>query len=159
MNVKTLTSYFGKGIVFTVLLVIYSNNLKAVSSSTLTQAVASTGSNLYLAQSQVSPATSTQQMASRVAEKIWKLPEVQQKAKEIAKRSHNTVSIGVMVSDEPTTNQPYYIVQVYESYQERIVTIWYFRVDSQTGAIAVEQSTTGDYIPLSQWRKLPKSKR
>ncbi len=91
--------------------------------------------------------------ADSVAQKIWKLPEVQQKAKQIGDLSHHAVSLGVRVSEKPTANQPYYIVQVYESHPDRIVTIWYLRVHNKTGAIAVQEYTTGEYIPLNEWRK------
>ncbi|MBW4575149.1 MAG: hypothetical protein KME08_07680 [Aphanothece sp. CMT-3BRIN-NPC111] len=85
---------------------------------------------------------------------IWQLPEVQQKAKEITDSSHNVVTVGVMVSELPTVNQLYYTVQVYESHPDHIVTIWDFRVDGKTSAISVQDVATGDYIPLSNWRKL-----
>ena len=85
---------------------------------------------------------------------IWQLPEVQQKAKEIADSSHNVVSVGVMVSELPTINQPYYTVQVSESHPDHIVTIWNFRVDGETSAISVQDVVTGDYISVSNWRKL-----
>lgn len=56
--------------------------------------------------------------------------------------------------DLPTANQPYYTLQVYESYPDHIATVWYFQVDSQTKAISVQDAIAGDYISLSKWRRV-----
>ncbi|HEY9691041.1 MAG TPA: hypothetical protein V6D15_02425 [Oculatellaceae cyanobacterium] len=139
MKIKTVTLYFLSGIVFTLV-------LQTISSPIHTQAAVAEVNNIQLEQNKVS-------QADRIIDKIWKIPEVQQKAKEIKKRSHNTVHLGLMVAEEPTRNQPFYIVQVYESHPEQNVTIWYFRVNSKTGAISIQDSITGNYISLAQWRK------
>ena len=139
MKIKTVTLYFVRVIVFTLV-------LQTISSPIHTQAAVPEVNNIQLAQNQAS-------QADRIIDKIWKLKEVQQKAKEIEKRSHNTVHLGLMVANEPTRNQPFYIVQVYESHPEQNVTIWYFRVNSKTGAISIQDNITGNYISLAQWRK------
>jgi hypothetical protein len=139
MNIKTVTLYFVRVIGFTLV-------LHTISSPVSTQAAIPKLDSIQLAQNQAS-------QADKIIDKIWKIPEVQQKAKEIEKRSHNTIHLGLMVAEKPTRNQPFYIVQVYESHPEQNVTIWYFRVNRKTNAISIQDNTTGNYISLAQWRK------
>lgn len=58
-----------------------------------------------------------------------------------------------MVESEPTANEPYYTIRVFEDRQDRIATLYWFRVASPSGVITVQNEVTGDYISLEQWRK------
>jgi hypothetical protein len=91
---------------------------------------------------------------SRALDVVWKLTEVKQKAKEIAALSKGKVSLGAMVSDEPPQNKRYYTIQVFEQHPDRIATIWFFRVDKQTGNVAVLNPIDDVYVPLRRWREL-----
>ncbi|HEY9852546.1 MAG TPA: hypothetical protein V6D28_23950 [Leptolyngbyaceae cyanobacterium] len=99
------------------------------------------------------PAQAPTTREDRVLKAIWQLPEVQRKAREIQRLSNGRVRVKLMVESEPTANEPYYTIRVFEDRQDRIATLYWFRVASPSGVITVQNEVTGDYISLEQWRK------
>lgn len=90
--------------------------------------------------------------AQRAQDAVSRLPEVQQKVKQIQRLSKGKVRVGLMVEGEPTRSEPYYSVQVYENHPEHMATIYRFRVSSPGGVITVLDNLSGEYISLKQWR-------
>jgi hypothetical protein len=84
---------------------------------------------------------------------VWRLPEVQQKAAEIRRLSNGKVSVKLMLESTPTKTEPYYTVRVFEDNPDRIVTLYWFRVNMPEERITVQDEITGEYVSLEQWRK------
>ncbi|HEY9674941.1 MAG TPA: hypothetical protein V6D11_26105 [Waterburya sp.] len=82
---------------------------------------------------------------------VWRLRQVQQKAKEIERLSRGKARLGLTVDQSPTTATPYYVVQLFENHPDHITTLNWFRV-SLNGVITVLDLTTDKYIPVHQWR-------
>lgn len=98
--------------------------------------------------------------AKTAQDAVWRLPEVQQKVREIQRLSKGKVRVGRMVEAEPTRSEPYYTVQVYENHPEHVATIYRFRVSSPGGMITVLDDISGEYMSLRQWRNsLRKTRR
>lgn len=91
--------------------------------------------------------------SEKVINLVWRLPEVQQKAAEIRRLSNGKVSIKLMLETTPTKTEPYYTVRVFEDNPDRIVTLYWFRVNMPGERITVQDEITGEYISLEQWRK------
>ena len=82
---------------------------------------------------------------------VWRLRQVQQKAREIERLSGGKVRLGLTVNQSPTTAAPYYVVQLFENHPDHITTLNWFRV-SLNGVITVLDLTTDKYIPINQWK-------
>ena len=91
--------------------------------------------------------------SEKVMNLVWRLPEVQQKAAEIRRLSNGKVSVKLMLETTPTKTEPYYTVRVFEDNPDRIVTLYWFRVNMPGERITVQDEITGEYISLEQWRK------
>lgn len=89
----------------------------------------------------------------KVMSLVWRLPEVQQKASEISRLSNGQVRVKLMLENTPTKPEPYYTVRVFEDNPDRIVTLYWFRVNMPEEKITVQDEITGEYISLEQWRK------
>ncbi|MFB2938822.1 hypothetical protein ACE1B6_26515 [Aerosakkonemataceae cyanobacterium BLCC-F154] len=91
--------------------------------------------------------------SEKVMNLVWRLPEVQQKAAEIRRLSNGKVRVKLMLETTPTKTEPYYTVRVFEDNPDRIVTLYWFRVNMPEEKITVQDAITGEYISLEQWRK------
>jgi len=83
---------------------------------------------------------------------VWKLPQVQRKAREIARLSKGTIKVGVVVDGSPTPNEPYYTVRIFENQPDHDSTIYWFRVSSTNGLVEVLDVIENKYISLDEWR-------
>lgn len=90
--------------------------------------------------------------SEKVMNLVWRLPEVQQKTAEIRRLSNGKVSVKLMLETTPTKTEPYYTVRVFEDNPDRIVTLYWFRVNMPGERITVQDEITGEYISLKQWR-------
>ncbi|MFB2895687.1 hypothetical protein ACE1CI_22500 [Aerosakkonemataceae cyanobacterium BLCC-F50] len=91
--------------------------------------------------------------SQKVINLVWRLPEVQQKAAEIRRLSNGKVRVKLVLETAPTKTEPYYTVRVFEDNPDRIVTLYWFRVNMPGERITVQDEITGEYISLEQWRK------
>ncbi|OKH40534.1 hypothetical protein NIES2119_02680 [[Phormidium ambiguum] IAM M-71] len=91
--------------------------------------------------------------SEKVMNLVWRLPEIQQKASEISRLSNGQVRVKIMLENTPTKTEPYYTVRVFEDNPDRIVTLYWFRVNMPGERITVQDEITGEYISLEQWRK------
>lgn len=89
----------------------------------------------------------------KVMSLVWRLPEVKQKASEISRLSNGQGRVKLMLENTPTKTEPYYTVRVFEDNPDRIVTLYWFRVNMPEEKITVQNEITGEYISLEQWRK------
>ncbi|MBD2431948.1 MULTISPECIES: hypothetical protein [Fischerella] len=83
---------------------------------------------------------------------VWKLPQVQRKAREIERLSKGKIRVAAMVDGSPTPEAPYYTVQVYENHVDYIDTIYWFRVLSPSGDIQVLDIIQNEYVSLEKWK-------
>jgi hypothetical protein len=84
---------------------------------------------------------------------VWKLPQVQRKAREIYRLSRGTISLAAAVESSPTLEEPYYTVTVFEIHPNKSTdTIYWFRVLSPTGVIEALDLVENQYISLEQWK-------
>lgn len=83
---------------------------------------------------------------------VWKLPQVQRKAREIERLSKGKIRVAAMVDSSPTPEAPYYTVQVYENHVDYIDTIYWFRVLSSSGDIQVLDIIQNEYVSLQKWK-------
>lgn len=114
--------------------------------------------NIQADASQIHPPTSQRISQSRRAinEKramnaVWQLRQVQQKVQTIKRLSNGKARVGLRVDRSPTTAEPYYVIQLFEEYPDRITTIDWFRVSTR-GAVTVLDAMTGEYISPTQWK-------
>ncbi|MBD2300546.1 hypothetical protein H6G80_06820 [Nostoc sp. FACHB-87] len=84
---------------------------------------------------------------------VWKLPQVQRKAREIAKLSRGTIKLGAVVDGSPTENEPYYTVRIFENQSDYDSTIYWFRVFNNNGLIEVLDVIENKYISLDEWQQ------
>ncbi|RUR80185.1 hypothetical protein PCC6912_30450 [Chlorogloeopsis fritschii PCC 6912] len=83
---------------------------------------------------------------------VWKLPQVQRKAKTIERLSKGAIRVAAAVDRHPTLEEPYYTVQVFENHVEYTDTIYWFRVLSPSGDIQVLDILQGEYVSLEKWK-------
>lgn len=102
---------------------------------------------------ELSIAQTSRNGSERALDAVWRLPEVQGKAREIRRLSNGSVSVKLAVESTPTRNEPFYTIRVFEDRRDRIVTLYWFQVASPGGTITVQDELTGEYISLSEWRK------
>ncbi|MCC5638910.1 hypothetical protein LC593_24385 [Nostoc sp. CHAB 5844] len=98
------------------------------------------------------------EVASEVDEKtalnlVWKLPQVQRKAREIERLSKGSIKVGAVVDGSPTPNEPYYTIRIFENQPDHDSTIYWFRVFSTSGVIEVLDVIENKYISLDEWRE------
>jgi hypothetical protein len=84
---------------------------------------------------------------------VWKLPEVQRKAREIERLSKGSIRVAAIVDGSPTPNEPYYSVRVFEDQPDHNTTIYWFRVLSPSGKIQVLDILENKYITLEAWKE------
>ncbi|ALF54882.1 hypothetical protein ACX27_21940 [Nostoc piscinale CENA21] len=84
---------------------------------------------------------------------VWKLPQVQRKAREIVRLSKGTIKLGVVVDGSPTANEPYYTVRIFENQSDYDSTIYWFRVFNNNGLIEVLDVIENKYISLDEWQE------
>ncbi|WP_225225624.1 hypothetical protein [Komarekiella delphini-convector] len=109
-----------------------------------------TGLNKY---TDVKVSQNTQQIDEKTAlNLVWKLPQVQRKARDIERLSKGTIRVAAMVDSHPNLNEPYYKVQVFEKHPDENVTIYWFHVLKSNGAIEVLDVVTNQYISLEKWK-------
>lgn len=84
---------------------------------------------------------------------VWKLPEVQRKAKEIERLSKGSIRVAAIVDASPTLDEPYYTVRVFEDEPDHNTTIYWFRVLSPSGKIQVLDILENKYITLEEWKE------
>lgn len=84
---------------------------------------------------------------------VWKLPQVQRKAREIQRLSKGTIKVGAVVDGSPTPNEPYYTVRVFENQPDHDSTIYWFRVFNTSGLVEVLDVIENKYISLDEWRQ------
>ncbi|BAY18690.1 hypothetical protein NIES2109_52970 [Nostoc sp. HK-01] len=84
---------------------------------------------------------------------VWKLPQVQRKAKEIERLSKGTIKLGAIVDGSPTPNEPYYKIRIFENQSDYDSTIYWFRVFNDSGLIEVLDVIENKYISLDEWRE------
>lgn len=108
--------------------------------------------------SQIQPPTSQRISQSRRAineksaiKAVWQLRQVQQKVQTIKRLSNGKVRVGLRVDRSPTTAEPYYVIQLFEEYPDRVTTLDWFRVSTR-GAVTVLDAITGEYISPTQWK-------
>jgi hypothetical protein len=83
---------------------------------------------------------------------VWKLAQVQHKAREIEQLTHGSIHVTALVDSTPTINQPYYIVRVYENHPDKSTNpIYWFRVLNPSGGIEALDLVDNKYIPLDKW--------
>ncbi len=104
-----------------------------------------------------STAVKVSQTTQKIDEKtalnlVWKLPQVRRKAREIEQLSKGSIRVAAMVDSYPTSNEPYYTVQVFEKHPNENATIYWFRVLSSTGVIEALDLVNNQYIPLEKWK-------
>ncbi|WP_225896427.1 hypothetical protein [Amazonocrinis nigriterrae] len=83
---------------------------------------------------------------------VWKLRQVQRKAKEIERLSKGSIRVGAMVNGSPTPDEPYYTVQVFEKHPNENVTIYWFRVLNPSGSIQALDLLKNEYVSLDKWK-------
>ncbi|HLO84720.1 MAG TPA: hypothetical protein VK203_06860 [Nostocaceae cyanobacterium] len=84
---------------------------------------------------------------------VWKLPQVQRKAREISRLSRGTIRLTAAVDSSPTLEEPYYTVRVLEIHPDKSTdTIYWFRVLSPTGVIEALDLVENQYISLDKWK-------
>ncbi|MFB2878725.1 hypothetical protein [Floridanema aerugineum] len=91
--------------------------------------------------------------SEKVMDLVWRLPEVQQKAAEIRRLSNGKIRVKLMIESTPTKTEPFYTVRLFEDHPDRIVTLYWFRVNMPEERITVQDEITGEYVSLEQWRK------
>jgi hypothetical protein len=84
---------------------------------------------------------------------VWKLPQVQSKAKEIQRLSKGSIKVAAIVYGSPTADEPYYKVRVFENEPNHDSTIYWFRVLSSDGGIQVLDVIENKYITLEEWKQ------
>ncbi|MBH8573689.1 hypothetical protein I8752_11795 [Nostocaceae cyanobacterium CENA369] len=84
---------------------------------------------------------------------VWKLPEVQRKAREIQRLSKGSIRVAAIVDGSPTPNEPYYSVRVFEDQPDHNTTIYWFRVLNPSGKIQVLDILENKYITLEAWKE------
>jgi hypothetical protein len=84
---------------------------------------------------------------------VWKLPQVQRKAREIQRLSKGTIKVGAVVDGSPTPNEPYYTIRIFEEQPDHDSTIYWFRVSSVNRMIEVLDVIENKYISLEAWRE------
>jgi hypothetical protein len=84
---------------------------------------------------------------------VWKLPQVQRKAREIQRLSKGTIKVGAIVDASPTPNEPYYTIRIFEEQPEHDSTIYWFRVSSTHRVIEALDVIENKYISLEEWRQ------
>ncbi|MBW4612566.1 MAG: hypothetical protein KME21_04675 [Desmonostoc vinosum HA7617-LM4] len=84
---------------------------------------------------------------------VWKLPQVQRKAREIQRLSRGTIKVAAIVDSSPTPSEPYYKVRVYEDEPDHNTTIYWFRVLNPSGVIEVLDILENKYISLEEWKE------
>ncbi|KOP27198.1 hypothetical protein AMR41_07610 [Hapalosiphon sp. MRB220] len=84
---------------------------------------------------------------------VWKLPQVQRKAREIEKLSNGKILVAAKVDSSPTPEAPYYTVQIYENHVDYIDTIYWFRVLNPSGDIQVLDIIKNEYVSLQAWKQ------
>jgi len=90
--------------------------------------------------------------AKKSLDLVWKLPQVQHKAREIEELSQGSIQVTSTVDSVPQPNQPYYIVRVYENHPDKSTnTIYWFRVLSPSGMIEPLDIINDKFIPLAKW--------
>lgn len=101
----------------------------------------------------VKVAQTTSGLDEKVAQNlVWKLPQVQRKAREIRQLSKGTIWVASVVDSSPTADAPYYGVRVFENHPDKTTdTIYWFRVLSPSGVIEVLDLVENKYIPLAKW--------
>ncbi|MBD2386896.1 hypothetical protein [Cylindrospermum sp. FACHB-282] len=101
----------------------------------------------------VKVAQTTSGLDEKVAQNlVWKLPQVQRKAREIQKLSKGSIWVASVVDSSPTADAPYYAVRVFENHPNKTTdTIYWFRVLSPSGVIEALDLVKNEYIPLAKW--------
>jgi len=90
--------------------------------------------------------------AKKSLDLVWKLPQVQHKAREIEELSQGSIQVTSTVDSVPQPNQPYYIVRVYENHPDKSTnTIYWFRVSNPSGMIEPLDLINDKFIPLAKW--------
>jgi hypothetical protein len=84
---------------------------------------------------------------------VWKLPQVQRKAREIQRLSKGTIKVGAIVDGSPTLNEPYYTIRIFEEQPDHDSTIYWFRVSSTNRVIEALDVIENKYISLEEWRQ------
>ncbi|AFY40871.1 hypothetical protein [Nostoc sp. PCC 7107] len=84
---------------------------------------------------------------------VWKLPQVQRKAREIERLSKGTIKLGAIVDASPALNEPYYTIRIFENQSDYDSTIYWFRVFNDSGVIEVLDLIENKYISLDEWRE------
>ncbi|MBD2439940.1 hypothetical protein [Nostoc sp. FACHB-110] len=84
---------------------------------------------------------------------VWKLPQVQRKAREIERLSRGAIKVGAVVDSSPTPDEPYYVVRIYEEQPDHDSTIYWFRVSSTNRVIEVLDLIENKYISLKEWQE------
>lgn len=83
---------------------------------------------------------------------VWKLRQVQRKAREIERLSRGSIRVAAIVDSSPTPDEPYYTVRVFEKHPNENVTIYWFRVLYPSGTIQVLDLLKNEYISLEKWK-------
>ncbi|MFQ4145883.1 hypothetical protein [Chlorogloeopsis sp. ULAP02] len=83
---------------------------------------------------------------------VWKLPQVQSKAKTIERLSKGTIRVAAAIGSYPTPEEPYYTIQVFENHIDYTDTIYWFRVLSPSGDIQVLDILQGEYVSPEKWK-------
>ncbi|MBH8555453.1 hypothetical protein I8751_24530 [Nostocaceae cyanobacterium CENA357] len=84
---------------------------------------------------------------------VWKLPQVQRKAKEIERLSKGSIKVAAIVYGSPTADDPYYKIRIFEDEPDHNSTVYWFRVLSTNGTIDVLDVIENKYITLEAWRE------
>jgi hypothetical protein len=84
---------------------------------------------------------------------VWKLPQVQRKAREIQRLSKGAIKVGAVVYGSPTPDEPYYKIRIFENQPDHDSTIYWFRVSSTSGVIEVLDVIENKYISLDEWQE------
>lgn len=96
----------------------------------------------------------TQQLDEKTAlNSVWKLPEVQRKAREIERLSKGAIRVDAIVDASPTIDEPYYTIRVFEDEPDHNTTIYWFRVLSPSGTIQVLDILENKFISLEEWKQ------
>lgn len=83
---------------------------------------------------------------------VWKLPQVQRKAKEIERLSKGSIRVAAAIDSYPTSEQPYYTIKVFENHLKYVHTIYWFRVLTPSGTIQVLDILQNEYVSLDRWK-------
>lgn len=84
---------------------------------------------------------------------VWKLPQVQRKAREIKRLSRGTIKVGAVVDSSPTPDEPYYTIRIFEEQPDHDSTIYWFRVFHANRMIEVLDVIDNKYISLEEWKE------